>query len=418
MIRVHKTDTMLILEYYGEFSGDESPAKWLDVKLESDNGHIFKNTFHVKKSMVTYEYHYIAPTSAEEDNSRYFVIGKSEGEYYKLEREMLDIENEVFISKELSITEKTFVAQGKISIFKAIDSLISEPVYIGGKHDNAIPKKDFYKLLKIFPTKTEVSHYAHARISGILGEYLGSTTDAQKKLAKYIAKRGTVRATAELSEIKEFELQKYRFIRDRIKEMLLTPEAYTEKDWEGKILEFILVIYPKYIKVLHSIPVKDLYSNPHRATMREIDLGVLDDNGNLDIIEIKKPFDSCILSTCKYRDSYVPKKELSGAVLQAEKYIFHLNKWGIEGEKKLNEKYKGELPDGVKLQIVNPKAMLILGRSKDFDGQQKFDFEIIRRKYANIMDILTYDDLLARLERIIDKFKIKHPEENNDDRIL
>ena len=51
--------------------------------------------------------------------------------------------------------------------------------------------------------------------------------------------------------------------------------------------------------------------------------------------------------------------------------------------------------------------MLILGRSKDFDEQQKFDFEIIRRKYVNIMDILTYDDLLARLDRIIDKFKNK-----------
>ena len=87
-------------------------------------------------------------------------------------------------------------------------------------------------------------------------------------------------------------------------------------------------------------------------------------------------------------------------------------------KKKLNEKYKEQLPDGLWINIVNPKAMLILGRSKDFDGQQKFDFEIIRRKYANIMDILTYDDLLARLERIIDKFKIKHPEENNDDRIL
>ena len=51
--------------------------------------------------------------------------------------------------------------------------------------------------------------------------------------------------------------------------------------------------------------------------------------------------------------------------------------------------------------------MLILGRSKDFDGQQKFDFEIIRRKYANIMDILTYDDLLARLNNIIAKFEAK-----------
>ena len=32
---------------------------------------------------------------------------------------------------------------------------------------------------------------------------------------------------------------------------------------------------------------------------------------------------------------------------------------------------------------------MILGRSNNFNSRQKFDFEIIRRKYANIMDILT-----------------------------
>ena len=168
-----------------------------------------------------------------------------------------------------------------------------------------------------------------------------------------------------------------------------------------------MLLYPKYVQVLNSIPVYDFYTNPARKIEREIDLALLDTNGNMDIIEIKKPFQSCVLSANKYRDNYVPKKELSGAIIQAEKYIFHLNKWGIEGEKKLNEKYKEQLPDGLWINIVNPKAMLILGRSKDFDEQQKFDFEIIRRKYANIMDILTYDDLLARLERIIDKFKNK-----------
>lgn len=44
---------------------------------------------------------------------------------------------------------------------------------------------------------------------------------------------------------------------------------------------------------------------------------------------------------------------------------------------------------------------LILGRDKDFDDRQKFDFEIIKRKYANIVDIMTYDDLLRRLDNII-----------------
>lgn len=28
-------------------------------------------------------------------------------------------------------------------------------------------------------------------------------------------------------------------------------------------------------------------------------------------------------------------------------------------------------------------------------------FEVIKRKYANMMDIMTYDDLLRRLKRII-----------------
>ncbi len=45
--------------------------------------------------------------------------------------------------------------------------------------------------------------------------------------------------------------------------------------------------------------------------------------------------------------------------------------------------------------------MIILGRDVDFAADQKFDFEIIKRKYANVIDIMTYDDLLRRLDNII-----------------
>jgi len=95
------------------------------------------------------------------------------------------------------------------------------------------------------------------------------------------------------------------------------------------------------------------------------------------------------------------------SIMQAEKYLFHLSKWGVEGEKKLSAKYKDELPPGMTIRVINPKAMIIIGRDRRIDGSaalaadQMFDLEVIKRKYANMMDIMTYDDLLRRLRNII-----------------
>jgi hypothetical protein len=49
----------------------------------------------------------------------------------------------------------------------------------------------------------------------------------------------------------------------------------------------------------------------------------------------------------------------------------------------------------------------LLGRDRWSDGTsaldagQELDLEIIKRKYANVVDIMTYDDLLRRLGNII-----------------
>ena len=87
--------------------------------------------------------------------------------------------------------------------------------------------------------------------------------------------------------------------------------------------------------------------------------------------------------------------------MQVEKYLFHLNKWGLEGERKLNQKWGGYLPSNLQIKVTNPKAMLILGRDNDVSDDQRFDFEIIKRKHTNIIDIMTYDDLLRRMDNII-----------------
>jgi hypothetical protein len=79
----------------------------------------------------------------------------------------------------------------------------------------------------------------------------------------------------------------------------------------------------------------------------------------------------------------------------------------LAGEKALTQRYASKLPPNLTIRITNPKAMIILGRDRQtngaaaLDASQHLDLEIIKRKYANMIDVLTYDDLLRRLDNII-----------------
>ena len=123
------------------------------------------------------------------------------------------------------------------------------------------------------------------------------------------------------------------------------------------------------------------------------------------MIEIKKPFDQKLVTSNCYRDNHVPMRELGGTIMQVEKYLYHFNRWGERGEQKLNEKFQPDLPEGLEVKIVNPSGMIIMGRDNNLSNDQKSDFEVIRRKYRNVVDIITYDDLLRRLNVIRDHFK-------------
>ena len=46
-----------------------------------------------------------------------------------------------------------------------------------------------------------------------------------------------------------------------------------------------------------------------------------------------------------------------------------------------------------------------MGRDRDMTPQQRHDFEVVRRHYKHIADILTYDDLLRRLEAVLTKLR-------------
>lgn len=182
--------------------------------------------------------------------------------------------------------------------------------------------------------------------------------------------------------------------------MLSSENSYSENQWQNEILEIILLLYPKYILSFTSV-----FITIDSKKRRFLDFMLVDNNGNIDVIEIKKPFESSIMSNNFYGNNYIPHKDLTSTVMQLEKYIYHLNRWGVAGEKKLNDKYSDSLPEGLSIKITNPKGFIISGRENNLSPEQKSDFEVVKRKYKNVIDIITYDDLLQRLRFTIEQIK-------------
>ncbi len=408
MIKISKQVKSLLLTYVPD---QFNSVQWLDEKLKRDGEVTLRRTF----SFTTADLVSQATQSDDVDGAeRIFKLGTTEDDYFRISKDILGLKHDLLLDQAMKLDPQAFVANRDISIFRRIDELIDEQIVIGGGNEGAIPLIDFELLIQTFPTSTELTHYARSRISRVLKDYFGTLSDAESKLNSYLVRKKRLVATSRNSILENFELQKFEYIHSELDGMLKVADSYLEKDWQKKILELLLFVFPKYIAVLENVQIKDFYSKPGNVTNRYIDLMLVDANGNIDVIEVKRPFDNALLSRNKYRDNHTPRTELAGSVMQLEKYLFHLNKWGQAGEREINAKRKSELPDGVELKITNPKAMILLGRDNDFTGEQRFDFEIIRRKYANMIDIMTYDDLLRRLENIIVMMKRNVTEPKSD----
>ncbi len=179
--------------------------------------------------------------------------------------------------------------------------------------------------------------------------------------------------------------------------MLDNQDCYSEEAWQKKLLGILKLIFPKYISVLSKIQING---------KKQLDYLLIDANGYVDVIEIKKPSKNSLLYQKQYRNNFAPLKDLSGSVMQTEKYIFYLSRWGENGEKTLNSKYRDKLPEGLKIKIINPKGIIIIGRENDLSPEQKQDFEFIKRQYKNMIEIITYDSLIGRIKRVISSFSI------------
>lgn len=393
MIDIEIIDSDLILKYFSE---REFAPDWVDPALKNEGYIIISRIFKVQKQ------HLIKTNTDDPDVPEYyFKIGELLNDYFKIDTKVLNLKNNFYLHNSLDIGIKCFVVETKISLLGQIDRLVDQDVFIGGQKEDILPASEFEKLIKAFPNSHEIKLYRQAKVTSILKDYFTNIVDGEQRFHSYLNKKVPFYNSQIRKMFKDAEILKYETLHGKLFQMLEDEVNYTEKQWQQEILQIILLIFPKYISAFSEVEFDDIYNNKKRR----LDFGLIDYMGNLDIVEIKIPFENSIVSVSQYRDNHIPNKSLSGTIMQIEKYIFYLNKLGKTGEDKLTKKFKDHLPKDLVIKIINPNGIIIMGRDKELTKEQISDFEIIKRKYKNVIDIFTYDDLLRRLKMIINQLE-------------
>lgn len=375
---------------------------WVHDRFERGDDLVIKRTFNLRQEhLVTDDL-----TDLSDDEGFYgseplrFKVATLDGEYFTFDPEVLPIGYPLLIHHQAPITWKWFTAEQRTSIFQVMAEIRPNRIVIGGGASDAIPIAEYERLISNFPTSHELRRYVLARLGAVVREYSDTQVDAERLFRNYVNKRLDKRTRDIVGLFREGEERKYRFLFERLSAMLANEDTYPESAWQAEILQIILLLNPKYIKAVEHVPVRDSV----RGVNREIDILLIDASGNVDVIEIKKPFDKCIVTEGQYRDNHIPLRELSGSVMQIEKYLYYLNRWGADGEAELTKRYKSELPEGFSIKITNPAGIIIMGRDNNLTDGQRRDFEVVKRKYKSIADIITYDDLLRRLKFVLEHF--------------
>ncbi len=411
----------LILYFCTEFP---SVANILSV-LKEKGVYSIKHTFFVKPKHIYIEdnvedffVHSIYDGSDLSDRSFdviSFIVGTVFGDYIKIYPEILNTQHTFYFHRGMKITSRLFISSRNISILKKIDSIIDSDVFIGGNEivSGYIPEAEYELLLQNFPGTTELDHYTNARISNILAEYFENAFAYVEKYQKYLKRKRIIKSSAivekhlpngmnsSVYESSLYKLEQFRTIYADLSKKL-SVEQHVEADWQEYIQQIILILFPKYIISIPKVRFEAI-DNEEDRYKREPDFTLIDSNGFVDVLEIKKP-DVEIISPTKYRNNHLPMKELAGAIVQIEKYLYCITQSSQKSKSRILAeitKRSIKIPEPFNIRVINPQGILILGREHDFTISQKRDFELIKRQYKHIVDIMTYDDLLQRLRNII-----------------
>lgn len=383
-VELSKEENKLLLKYT---SSDDWVSDCLNVNENIYiKGFCFDKTSFFKKEKKTYS----------------FELGLLEGEYYYISKEKTRATFDVYIYKESPIDFNDLEVNFKYNTtFSLMNKFIEQDkLYIDGNKAD-LTYEEFKEIHKTFPTQYEIMLYKKARIENSLESYFSLNTKCNKKLNNYVAKKSKINIKS-LSQARSLDLEKYKIVLEKLKEMLNAPLKYIEDYWRNQIIEIITLIMPQYIYVLKEVTIKG-------KNKKRIDILLINTNGNVDIIEVKRYDPKPLIgSHPDSRGNYKPSATLSSAIVQGEKYAYLCNVYSQEFKQEVEKRLREEYKIDFKVNVLNPKVFIIMGNNHEMTESQTADFELIRRMYSNIIDIITYGDLLERLNNIINALQEKN----------
>ncbi len=167
-------------------------------------------------------------------------------------------------------------------------------------------------------------------------------------------------------------------------------DGINENLWGKYLKKNLFLLDSKYVKILPEL-------NVILRGSRNVDFGMIDTKGYLDIFEIKKP-ETPLLSAETDRGNYYWHTSTVKAIVQAEKYLFNAERKASNLAEDISREER------ISVKVVKPRAILITGHSNQLDSDaKKDDFKVLRQSLKNI-DIILYDELLEGLENQKNKY--------------
>lgn len=393
MTEILKKDDKLLLNYI-PYMNDE----WIEKNLKKNE------EINLAKCLSFKKENYLGKDEAER---HVFILGILKDNYYQIKKEVLSTTFDVYIDKNYPIDYKMFNVRLKYrNTFKAINDVYKgEELFIGGENAD-ISSEEFQEMIKYFPTDYERDLYVKSRIETIAESYFACSGNYNDKLSKYLNKK-KIKFESSLKEINKYDVTKYKLILEQLQKMIENYNDYVEEYWQNEIIKIITLIMPQYIFTLKEINIKISHNSRKR-----IDILLINSNGNVDIIEVKRYDPKALIGkNPDNRGNYKPSSNLSSAIVQAEKYSYLCNSFSREVKQEIEKRLKEKYDIDFKVNVLNPKTIIIMGNANEMNDKQRQDFELIRRMYSNVIDIITYGDLVERLQKLITALTIN--EEDN-----
>ncbi len=128
-------------------------------------------------------------------------------------------------------------------------------------------------------------------------------------------------------------------------------------------------------------------------------------DGFLDILEIKLPSHDVILDDSSHAHSFKWSGKVSEAIGQVVTYLHEIEINQLQIQQKIEENYKN-LFNEQKIFVIKPRAFILVGRNTGWSPEKRRALRKLNYSLHGI-EILTYEDLLNRGERIIETYNKK-----------